>query len=355
MAARHACGAAAVAPLQLHRRHDNPRAGALGPAFGSRPRPCLAEGGHGALQLSPGETVSRIQRLRLADDTPMAIEYAVVPSRFLPDPQEVESSLYAVLIRRGFGPRRALQRLHAVLLERGAGGFADLTPGAAALYIERRSFLPAARRWNSPAPITAAMPMTSSSNSIWRRSLMPEVLIPERLFDGEKLLSRHAVVIEGGRIQAVLPANAVDSSAPPASRRAAGAGLRRRPGQWRRRRAVQRRADPRGHPGDRRRPSPLRHHGLPAHLDHRSPGPHGRGDRRGARALAAASPACSASISKGRSSARIARASTIRGFMRPVEPADIAVMTSLRAGRTLVTLAPERVPPEIIGRLPRPA
>jgi N-acetylglucosamine-6-phosphate deacetylase len=39
------------------------------------------------------------------------------------------------------------------------------------------------------------------------------------------------------------------------------------------------------------------------------------------------------------------------GFMRPVEPADIAVMTSLHAGRTLVTLAPERVPPEIIGRL----
>ena len=30
---------------------------------------------------------------------------------------------------------------------------------------------------------------------------MPEVLIPERLFDGEKLLSRHAVVIEGGRIR----------------------------------------------------------------------------------------------------------------------------------------------------------
>jgi GntR family transcriptional regulator len=94
-----------------------------------------------ALSLSPGETVSRIQRLRLADDTPMAIEYAVVPSRFLPDPQEVESSLYAVLIRRGFGPRRALQRLHAVLLSEEQAALLKLTPGAAALYIERRSFL----------------------------------------------------------------------------------------------------------------------------------------------------------------------------------------------------------------------
>jgi N-acetylglucosamine-6-phosphate deacetylase len=39
--------------------------------------------------------------------------------------------------------------------------------------------------------------------------------------------------------------------------------------------------------------------------------------------------------------------------MRPVEAADMAVMTSLRVGRTLVTLAPERVPLEIIGRLTR--
>lgn len=94
-----------------------------------------------ALSLSPAETVSRIQRLRLADGVPMAIEYAVVPSRFLPDPEEVESSLYAVLIRRGFAPRRALQRLHAVLLSEEQAELLELPAGAAALYIERRSFL----------------------------------------------------------------------------------------------------------------------------------------------------------------------------------------------------------------------
>jgi N-acetylglucosamine-6-phosphate deacetylase len=38
-------------------------------------------------------------------------------------------------------------------------------------------------------------------------------------------------------------------------------------------------------------------------------------------------------------------------LMRPVEEADIRMMTSLSAGRTLVTLAPEIVPPEIIARL----
>lgn len=94
-----------------------------------------------ALSLSPGDWVSRIHRLRLADGVPMAIEHAAVPSRFLPDPMEVESSLYAVLIRRGFAPGRALQRLHAVLLNEEQARLLALAPGAAALYIERRSFL----------------------------------------------------------------------------------------------------------------------------------------------------------------------------------------------------------------------
>ena len=39
------------------------------------------------------------------------------------------------------------------------------------------------------------------------------------------------------------------------------------------------------------------------------------------------------------------------GLMRPIDPADLALMTSLRSGRTLVTLAPEQVPPDTIGRL----
>jgi GntR family transcriptional regulator len=94
-----------------------------------------------ALGLSPGHSVSRIQRLRMADDVPMAIEHAVVPSRFLPDPAEVETSLYAVLIKRGSEPRRALQHLHAVLLNNEQAELLRLRPGSAALYIERRSFL----------------------------------------------------------------------------------------------------------------------------------------------------------------------------------------------------------------------
>ena len=94
-----------------------------------------------ALGLSPGEKVSRLQRLRLAGDVPMAIENASVPARFLPDPDIVGHSLYSALSARGFAPRRALQRLHAVLLNPEQARLLDVPPASAALYIERRSFL----------------------------------------------------------------------------------------------------------------------------------------------------------------------------------------------------------------------
>ena len=94
-----------------------------------------------ALGLSPGEPVSRLQRLRLAGGVPMAIEHAVVPARFLPDPGLVETSLYAILIARGHPPRRALQRLHAVLLSPEQAKLLEVPKGSAALYIERRSFI----------------------------------------------------------------------------------------------------------------------------------------------------------------------------------------------------------------------
>ncbi len=94
-----------------------------------------------ALGLSPGDPVSRLQRLRLAGGVPMAIEHAVVPARFLPDPHLVKNSLYAALSTLGHAPRRALQRLHAVLLNAEQAALLHVTPASAALYIERRSFL----------------------------------------------------------------------------------------------------------------------------------------------------------------------------------------------------------------------
>lgn len=94
-----------------------------------------------ALGLSPGATVSRMQRLRTANGAPMALELAVIPTTFLPEPHAIEGSLYDALRARGFPPYRALQRLTAVRLTAVQAGQLGVADGAAALYVERRTLL----------------------------------------------------------------------------------------------------------------------------------------------------------------------------------------------------------------------
>lgn len=93
------------------------------------------------LALSPNETVVRLRRLRFANHIPMAIECATVPTRFLPDPEAVGASLYAVLEARGALPVRALQRLHAVNLTGEDAALLEVPPGSAGLAIDRLSYL----------------------------------------------------------------------------------------------------------------------------------------------------------------------------------------------------------------------
>lgn len=93
------------------------------------------------LALSPGEKVSRLQRLRRAEDKPLAIERAAIPHRFLPDPLAIETSLYEALTDRGLRPVRALQRLHATALSKGDGDMLGLPEGSPALFTERVAYL----------------------------------------------------------------------------------------------------------------------------------------------------------------------------------------------------------------------
>ena len=94
-----------------------------------------------ALGLSPGATVSRMQRLRTANGAPMALELAAIPTVFLPEPQVVTGSLYDALRARGYSPFRALQRLTAVRLTADQSAQLGVAEGAAALYVERRTML----------------------------------------------------------------------------------------------------------------------------------------------------------------------------------------------------------------------
>jgi N-acetylglucosamine-6-phosphate deacetylase len=177
-------------------------------------------------------------------------------------------------------------------------------------------------------------------------------LLPDRLFDGEKILSRQGVVIENGRIQAVLPANAVDPVLP--RHRLEGllapgfidvqvnggggiqfndvttvdgiAGIG----------AAHRRFGTTGFMvtliSDTREKTAAAVAAAAAGLAARLPGllgihiegPFLNVERRGVHAAA---------------------------MIRPMEPEDVAILTGLRAGRTLVTLAPEKIPPEDIPRL----
>ena len=95
-----------------------------------------------ALGLSPGSQVARLERVRLAQGEPMALELAVLPARYLPDPEAVAESLYAHLEARSLRPVRALQRLRAVAAGEREAGLLGVAPGAPVLYIERLGYLP---------------------------------------------------------------------------------------------------------------------------------------------------------------------------------------------------------------------
>lgn len=94
-----------------------------------------------ALGLDADASISRIYRLRVADGRPLALERAALPLDMLPNPLEVETSLYELLAHAGHRPVRAIQRFTALNLGDEEAGLLDVPPGAAALSIERTSYL----------------------------------------------------------------------------------------------------------------------------------------------------------------------------------------------------------------------
>ncbi|VWX46714.1 GntR family transcriptional regulator [Novosphingobium sp. 9U] len=93
------------------------------------------------LGLSPGSAVYRFNRIRYADELPMALEHAVIPGFALSGLDVVGRSLYAALQDAGMRPVRALQRLRAVSFDADQAKLLGIEPGAPGLFIERRGFL----------------------------------------------------------------------------------------------------------------------------------------------------------------------------------------------------------------------
>ena len=98
-----------------------------------------------ALGLSSSERVARIERLRSADGLAMAVEWSSLPEEILPDPELVQTSLYAVLRATGHAPARAVQRVTAVNLTSDQARLLNLADGAAVLRIDRTAYLASGR------------------------------------------------------------------------------------------------------------------------------------------------------------------------------------------------------------------
>ena len=95
-----------------------------------------------SLGLAPGERVSRLERLRLADGQVMAYEICVLPQKVLPDPEFFGDSLYEHLAKSDQVPSRALQQIHPVLANHSVAQFLDMPAGQPVLYVTRVSYLP---------------------------------------------------------------------------------------------------------------------------------------------------------------------------------------------------------------------
>ena len=98
-----------------------------------------------ALGLAGSDRVSRVDRLRSADDTVMALEWSSLPLDVLPDPDAVETSLYDVLRAAGTAPTRAVQRITAVNVSGADARLLNLPEGVAVLRIDRTAYLPNGR------------------------------------------------------------------------------------------------------------------------------------------------------------------------------------------------------------------
>ena len=90
-----------------------------------------------ALGLGAGARVARLERLRLADGVPMALEHSVLPLQLLPHPASLDGSLYAYLATQGAAPQRARQTLRAINADGATAQHLGVAPGTALLWVQR--------------------------------------------------------------------------------------------------------------------------------------------------------------------------------------------------------------------------
>lgn len=94
-----------------------------------------------SLGLSSHSMVSRLKRLRTADNVVMAIESTTIPIVYLSNPKLVTDSLYGYLEQSQVAPVRALQHIRAVNATPEQAKLMGTKQGVAMLFITRVSYL----------------------------------------------------------------------------------------------------------------------------------------------------------------------------------------------------------------------
>ena len=90
--------------------------------------------------LSPSTQIARLERVRYADDVPMAYELSGLPTEILPEPGAVEDSLYRYLEVHGEVPVRALQHIRAINASARHAELLSIPKSHALLYITRVAY-----------------------------------------------------------------------------------------------------------------------------------------------------------------------------------------------------------------------
>lgn len=95
------------------------------------------------LQLEPGEEVFTVERIRYANEKPMALERTYLPARLFPalDEQALDGSLYSLIESGQQSISHASQRMEAALVRKEEAELLQIAMPAAILIIERISYL----------------------------------------------------------------------------------------------------------------------------------------------------------------------------------------------------------------------
>ena len=103
----------------------------------------------------------KLRRLRLLNGSPVSLETTYIPPRFLPEPGQLEHSLYALWQSRGIVPEDKHFLLKAVSCSDEVAELLNVRAARRCCTSPRPAAMPRVRRWSSAISCVAATFMNS--------------------------------------------------------------------------------------------------------------------------------------------------------------------------------------------------